>query len=188
MTSVSQNRVDRRQVYEQGKKPGRAFIKDVFFLTTYLGDNRSLWVGACNSTIFLSRRFHRPILFSIESTLNETSVGGHNQSQETNWRHCVTGPELPLFHRRKGELKIDQSVKMPWHRLSMGVASSFSSDPGDNQDLKMPLHSFHWACLPSKRHLMQDWHFFKLAITFEPLKQTNDHKYKRSCHWTKEKG
>ena len=24
---------------------------------------RSLWVGACNSTIFLSRRFHRPIYF-----------------------------------------------------------------------------------------------------------------------------
>ena len=25
----------------------------------------------------------------------------------------VTGPELPLFHKRKGILKIDQSVKMP---------------------------------------------------------------------------
>ena len=25
----------------------------------------------------------------------------------------VTGPELPLFHRRKGVLQIDQSVKMP---------------------------------------------------------------------------
>ena len=29
----------------------------------------------------------------------------HDQSQETNWRHCVTGPELPLFHKRKGMLK-----------------------------------------------------------------------------------
>ena len=25
----------------------------------------------------------------------------------------VTAPELPLFHKRKGILKIDQSVKMP---------------------------------------------------------------------------
>ena len=32
----------------------------------------------------------------------------HDQS-----RHCVTGPELPFFHKRKGVLKIDQSVKMP---------------------------------------------------------------------------
>ena len=54
----------------------------------------------------------------------------HNQSQDTNWRHCVTEPELPFFHRRKGVLKIiDLSVKMPWQRLSMGVASSCSSAP-----------------------------------------------------------
>jgi len=31
----------------------------------------------------------------------------------------VTGPELPLFHKRKGKLKIDQSAKMPW--LSTGI-------------------------------------------------------------------
>ena len=54
----------------------------------------------------------------------------HNQSQDTKWRHCVTGPELPLFHQRNRALKMDQSVKMPWHRLSMGVASSCSSAPG----------------------------------------------------------
>ena len=45
----------------------------------------------------------------------------HDQSQETNWQHCVTGPELPYLHERKGILKINQSVKMPWHTLSMGV-------------------------------------------------------------------
>ena len=39
----------------------------------------------------------------------------HNQSQDTYWRHCVTGPELLFFHKRKGVLKIDQPVKMPWH-------------------------------------------------------------------------
>ena len=54
----------------------------------------------------------------------------HNQSQDTNWRHGVTGPELPFFYKREGVLKIDQSVKMPWHRLSMRVASSCSSAPG----------------------------------------------------------
>ena len=25
--------------------------------------------------------------------------------------HCVTGPKLPFFHRRKGILKIDQSFR-----------------------------------------------------------------------------
>jgi len=58
----------------------------------------------------------------------------HNQSQDTNWRHCVTGPQLPFFHKRKGVLKIDQSVKIPWHRLSMGVASSCSSAPDKRQN------------------------------------------------------
>ena len=48
----------------------------------------------------------------------------HNQSQDTNWRHCVTRPQLPFFHKRKGVLKIDQPVKMPWRRLHVGVASS----------------------------------------------------------------
>ena len=43
----------------------------------------------------------------------------------SNRRHCVTRAGLPFFHKRKGILKIDQSVKMPWHRLSMGVASSY---------------------------------------------------------------
>ena len=51
--------------------------------------NRSLWVGACNSTIFLSRRFHR-LPWECD-----------DQSQETNWRHYVTGAELPLFRKKK---------------------------------------------------------------------------------------
>ena len=53
----------------------------------------------------------------------------NNQSQDTNWRHCVTRQELPFCHKRKGVLKIDQSLKMSWHRHSMGVASSCSSAP-----------------------------------------------------------
>ena len=39
-------------------------------------------------------------------------------------RNCL------FFHKRNGVLKIDQSVKMPWHRLTMGVGSSCSSAPG----------------------------------------------------------
>ena len=40
-----------------------------------LSFTRSLWVGACNSAIFLSRRFHRPICFLIEFPWNKTPVG-----------------------------------------------------------------------------------------------------------------
>ena len=45
-----------------------------------------------------------------------------DQSQETNWRHCVTRAELPLFRKKKVILKIDQSVKI-------GVACSNWSAP-----------------------------------------------------------
>ena len=76
--------------------------------------------------VFLSRRFHRNLLWM------RLPWECHNQSQDTNWRHCVTDPELPFFHKRKGVLKIDQSVKMPGHWLSMGVASSCSSAPADD--------------------------------------------------------
>ena len=43
----------------------------------------------------------------------------------------VTGPEVSFFHKRKGILKVDQSVNMPWHRLSIGVACSYLSAPGE---------------------------------------------------------
>ena len=48
----------------------------------------------------------------------------HDQSQEINWRHCVTEPELLFFHKRKGLLKVAQSIKVSRHRLSIGVACS----------------------------------------------------------------
>ena len=57
----------------------------------------------------------------------------HDQSQETNWHHWVTRPELPFFHKRKDILKIDQSAKRPWHRLIIGVACSYSLAPGSLQ-------------------------------------------------------
>ena len=41
-------------------------LQSIFYFT---------WSGACNSTIFLSRRFHKLIYFWIESTLNETPAG-----------------------------------------------------------------------------------------------------------------
>ena len=52
-----------------------------------------------------------------------------NQSQETNWRHCVTGLELPFFHERKSIRETDQCVRMLWRTLSMRVAYSYSSAP-----------------------------------------------------------
>lgn len=47
----------------------------------------------------------------------------------TNYKKLVdfTGPELPFFYKREGIPKIDQSIKMPRHRLRMGVAGSYSS-------------------------------------------------------------
>ena len=42
----------------------------------------------------------------------------HDQSQETNWRHCImTGPELPFIH--KTYTKNRSYMKIPWHTLSM---------------------------------------------------------------------
>ena len=37
---------------------------------------------------------------------------------------------LPFFLKRNDILKIDQSVKMPLHTLSISVACSYSSAPG----------------------------------------------------------
>ena len=44
--------------------------------------------------------------------------GFHDQPHETNSRHYVTEAELPFFHNRRGILKINQSVKMPWHAVT----------------------------------------------------------------------
>ena len=46
------------------------------------------------------------------------------------WRHCITEPELPFYHKRKRSPKINRSVKMPRHRFSMGVVCSYSLAPG----------------------------------------------------------
>ena len=51
----------------------------------------------------------------------------HDQPQETNWRHCVTGPELPFFHKErctKNRSVCKNAV------LCMGVACSYSLAPG----------------------------------------------------------
>ena len=78
---------------------------------------RSRLVGACYSTAFLSRRFHSRFIFRSNLPGMRLPSECHDQSQETNWQPSVTGPELPFFHKRKGILKINQSVKMPWHWL-----------------------------------------------------------------------
>ena len=46
--------------WQHTKGPLISILLDLRFKLNYY---RSLWVGACNSTIFLSRRFHRPIYF-----------------------------------------------------------------------------------------------------------------------------
>ena len=65
----------------------------------------------------------------MESTLKETTVGVLQPITRHQLTSRVTGPELHFFHIRKGVLKIGQSVKMPCHRLSMGVACSSLSAP-----------------------------------------------------------
>ena len=103
----------------------------------------------------------------------------HSQSQDTNWRHCVIGPELRFFHKRKGVLKIDRSVKMPWHRLSMGVASSCSSAPG----LTFVLHRGHIFASIEKF----GWHLWNVAnetpVVYTDLFISLLH----SCKWRRDK-
>ena len=99
-----------------------------------------------------------------------------DQSQEMNWYHCVIGPELPFFHIRKGLLKIDQFVKMPWHRLSMGVACSYSSAPG-NLQVSIKSLKLLWYCgekqkAKSQRHRAGFTStFFDLWLTIHWVRQ-----------------
>ena len=101
---------------------------------TYIHINlhRSRWVGACNRYschgVFVDR-------FTFRSNFPRMRLPWecHDQSQVINGHHCVTRLELPFFPKRKRILKIDQSVKIPWHRLSMGVACSCSSAPDLHQ-------------------------------------------------------
>ena len=43
----------------------------------------------------------------------------------------VTVPELLFFRERKGVLKVDQSVKLSWCRLSAGVVCPYSPAPDE---------------------------------------------------------
>ena len=81
-----------------------------------------MYLYSCHS-VFIDRFIFRSNFTGMRFPWNR-----HGQSQEGNWRHYCdwTGT---VFHKRKGILKIDQSVKMPWLRLSMGVACSYSSAP-----------------------------------------------------------
>ena len=74
----------------------------------------------------------------------------HNQPQDTNWRHCVTGPELPFFHKRNGILKIDQSVKCP--------------DLGLVWELQAPAHRLLilWQLTTRTELMIQSW---KIALS-----------------------
>ena len=61
---------------------------------------RSRWVRACNSTIFLSWCFHRPIFLDRISQEWDSRGSAMSNHMKLIWRHCVTGPELPFFHKR----------------------------------------------------------------------------------------
>ena len=65
------------------------------------------------------------LIFRTNFPMNETLVEALTNHKKRIWRHCVNEPELPFFHKRKGILKIDGSVKMLWHRLSIGVVCSY---------------------------------------------------------------
>ena len=54
----------------------------------------------------------------------------HDQSQETNWRHCVIGPGCVSFAEGKVYTKNRSVCKNAVTKLSMGVACSYSSAPG----------------------------------------------------------
>jgi len=70
----------------------------------------------------MSREGHGTPLYSCHGVFIDPSILRSNfpgmrlpwecQSQGIYWRYCVTGPELPFFHKRKGILKVGQSVKM----------------------------------------------------------------------------
>ena len=93
---------------------------------------RSRWTGACNSIIFLSGH---GVYFIWNFPAMQLPWECHDQSQETNWRHSVTGPELSFFHKRKDMLKIDQCKKcrdidlvweMHTHRLLEEIKTKFA--------------------------------------------------------------
>ena len=83
--------------------------------------------------------------------------------------HCVTGLELPFFHNRKGVLKIDQSVRMPWHRLSMGIAGS--------RDVPVLCKLAKWwrhnlIIYDEKKYLSQFWPFLFRDTSEKKLSRT----------------
>ena len=113
---------------------------------------RSLWVEA--------RVYYIPVTaFSWTDLLLDRIFSGmrlpwecHGQLlQESNWRHCVTGPELPFSHKIKGILKIDQSIRMTWHGLSMEVACSYSSAPARIHETKRKLLTAAKNALPERQ-------------------------------------
>ena len=65
-----------------------------------------------------------PIYFSIEFPWNETSEGVPWPLMSL-YRNCF------FFRERKGVLKVDQSVKLSWFRLSAGVVCPYSPAPDE---------------------------------------------------------
>ena len=63
-----------------------------------------------------------PDLISLEWDSRGTVMTNHKKLIDVTAsldQNCLS------FTKRKGILKIDQSIKMPWHVLNMGVAGSY---------------------------------------------------------------
>ena len=70
-----------------------------------------------------------------------------DQSQETNFTSLCHWTRTAFLSQKKGMLKIDLFVKMPWHRLSMGVVCSYSSAPGMRIAIKGKIEITSWKAL-----------------------------------------
>ena len=93
--------------------------------------------------------------------------------RKLSWCHCVTEPQMPFFHKRKGILKIDRSVKKEWQRISLGFVFSYSSAP-DLDRTKRAWNScyYSWACRQSffclRLHSGEAYGSIQWKMTHEP--------------------
>ena len=106
-----------------GKNAGFITISNIFLKFQQEPMSRSMQLNYIPVPVFsLTDLFLDRIFFEWDS--RGSAITNHKTLIDESLHHCITGPELPFFHNRKGVLKIDQSVRMPWHRLIMGIAGS----------------------------------------------------------------
>ena len=88
----------------------------------------------------------------------------YDQSRETNLTPLRHWPETAFLsiHKTKGILKMDWSVKMSWHVLSMGVVCSYSCAPGDNYRAFWVMG--FWQCSQTYRSLLTVYLFIFFCL------------------------